>query len=463
MKTLYTKFVVLTIGVIIGSFLFAFILSNMYYQLHLKEQNDAKNTEIAHEVKTFIEKHPDVSMEEYLTSISEVGYQLCVVDQAGTKTFYGAAFRETSLSPQVLERVWSGETYHGMNEFPTKTFVTGYFANELRNSIGVPVKRENNNIALFIRPNIEQLFNEMHILFGWIVGIAFFAAIIFVLISTKFLVQPISEMTNATKSLAEGNFNVQLNTKRQDELGKLATSFQHMARQLEQSDDMKKAFISNVSHDIQSPLSTIKNYLELTAQTEIKEEQSEYSAIIHSEVSRLSTLTRQLLLLASLDQHDFPAMTAQVDIAAQWKEVIRNYQWILQEKELSLDYSIPNAILQGDASMLYAVWDNVLTNAIKYTPPHGRIDITVEKTEDSVGVTVKDDGIGMTPAELERIFERFYRADSARGRNVEGTGLGLSIVQQIIELHKGTIDVTSIQKEGTTVKMTFPTVLPTST
>ncbi|MBV7505829.1 HAMP domain-containing histidine kinase [Bacillus sp. sid0103] len=458
MKTLYVKFIVITIGIMVVSFILAFLISNTYYQQKLKPYNDKKNTRIALDIAAFAKEHPKINLTEYLESIAAVGYQINLVDNQGNRKFFGEPFRDKSLSASTKEDVLNGTIYHGILHFPQETFVTGFFANELRNTIGVPLKHNGRNFALFVRPDIKLLFNEMHILFGWILALSITLSIAMVVISTKYLVKPISNLTKATKLLSNGDFNIELNITRHDELGELSHSFLRMARKLEQMDEMRKEFISNISHDIQSPLSNIKGYTNLLDNNDSisKEERSQYVSIINGEIKRLSTLTKQLLLLASLDRNEDIMKKRLFNIGQQLKELVRNYQWAVSEKGIMLSYSLPDLEIIGDPSLLNNVWDNLLSNAIKYNKPNGSIEISIEERGESVWITFEDTGTGMNNTELERIFDRFYRADIARTRTTEGTGLGLSIVATIVKLHGGHITVKSKEKVGSTFIVELP-------
>lgn len=457
MKSLYVKFVVITIGIMLLSGILAFIISNSYYQQKLKPYNDQKNTKIGLSIANFADTHPNINLHEYMKNLSSIGYQLYLVEDNGKSNYFGAPFRVKNLSPSAIHQVLNGHVYHGILHFPQQTFVTGFFANELNNTIGVPLTHNGRHYALFLRPDIKLLFNEMHILFAWLIALTILLSIVLVLISTKYLVKPISQLTKATKSLAAGKFDVELDIIRHDELGALAKSFLHMSKKLEQLDDMRKEFISNISHDIQSPLSNIKGYTNLLEKETLShDEKTQYIAIINGEINRLSTLTKQLLLLASLDRNEDMVKKKPFNVAEQIKELIRNYQWTINEKEIMLSYSLPDIIIMGDSSLLNTVWDNLLSNAIKYNKPNGSIDISIERKDSMIAVSFQDTGIGLSQEEIERIFDRFYRADIARTRSVEGTGLGLSIVETIIQLHNGRIEVESEKQEGTTFRIYLP-------
>src|SRR5690606_27273695 len=194
-------------------------------------------------------------------------------------------------------------------------------------------------------------------------------------------------------------------------------SFLKMAKQLEQIEDVRKEFISNISHDIQSPLSNIKGYTNLLSKSSLSQkERDHYVSIIQDETNRLSNLTKQLLLLATLDRTDDLMKKKHFNIGQQLRELVRNYQWQAGEKGIMLSYTLPDFEINGDPSLLNTVWDNLLMNAIKYNKPDGSIEISIETKGDTILVIFKDTGIGIKDIEVERIFERFYRADTARSQ-----------------------------------------------
>nr|WP_066061961.1 HAMP domain-containing sensor histidine kinase [Neobacillus soli] len=457
MKSLYSKFAFITIMIMIVSGIISFFLSNAYYQVKLKQQNDEKITNFAFEIADFASKHPLISLQDYLDHIGAIGYQILMVNQEGDKQYFGSTFRKKDLPAALPEKVLQGDVYHGVSQFPHKTFVTGFFANEIKNSVGVPLKYKNKKYALFIRPDIKLMFNEMHILFGWLLVISILLSILFVLISTKYLVNPIRNLNKATKEIAEGNFLIKLDIGRKDELGHLAVSFTTMAKKLAKVDSLRKELITNISHDIQSPLTNIKGYLNLLENSDKSDqEKQQYLRIVHSEVTRLSNMTKQLLLLSSIESKKDLMEITTVDVTGQLKSVIHQYQWSILDKGIMLSFSLPDASVKGDPSLLYSVWENLLTNAIKYNRENGSIDLELLDNGTQIEVVIKDTGVGLEEEEKERIFDRFYRADMSRARSVEGTGLGLSIAQSIIDMHHGKIELTSQKGQGTTFTVSLP-------
>ncbi|MHA7964187.1 sensor histidine kinase [Paenibacillus sp. CAU 1782] len=457
MRTLYAKFAVVTVLIMMGSFLLSFIGSNLYYQQKLKPLNDGKNTAVALGIAQFAKDHPELTLESYFESVAALGYQLYTVSGDGSGAYYGSPFREALLPEGALATVLQGEIYHGMRDYPESTFVTGFFANELRNTIGVPVERDGATYALFMRPDIKKLFNEMHVLFAVLFGCTVFLSVVFVLAGTKYLVKPLGRLTAATEQVASGHYDVKLDRGRKDEIGKLASSFSRMAERLGHEEEMRKEFISNVSHDIQSPLSLIKGYSGLLGKEELSQEDKQhYIGVVHDEIERLSSLTKQLLLLQSISDTRRLMRPEPFDIGKQIRTIVRQHRWRMMEREITLGCAVPDTVIQGDSNLLYTVFENLLTNAIKYNKKGGSIDIELRDSGSEIEISVSDTGIGMSQEQLPRIFERFYRGDSSRTQSVPGSGLGLSIVQSALSMHGGSIRATSEPGKGSRFTVALP-------
>lgn len=456
MKSLYVKFVVMTLGIMILSFFISFVVSNAYYQYNLKESNDEKNTEIATEIASFIEANPNVSLEEYLTTIADAGYQMYLADSDNSEQFFGADFNEANLSEDVIGNVLSGEIYHGMANFEAEIFVTGFFANELSNTIGVPVEHDGTAYALFLRPDINLLFNEMHLLFGILFMLTVLLSIVLVFISAHFLIKPVTKLSEATKLLAAGDYSVHdLDTNRRDELGELSSNFARMSRQIEYNDKIQKDFISNISHDIQSPLSSIKGYNKLLNKPLTAAERTEYTETVDFEIDRLSTMTEQLLVLSSIDHEDYLLRKESYNLREQLERLIKVYEWKINEKGLMLSHKLQDTEIVADKALMNTVWDNLLSNAVKYNGDAGSIDLEMTRYKAHTVITISDTGEGIDNTSIDKIFDRFYRVDTARTSSIGGTGLGLSIAKKILDLHNGSINVRS-NENGTTFTVRLP-------
>lgn len=457
MKTLYRQFISATIIILLCSVAIGFALANVVYFTFTKDKIDEQNVETAREVVRILENlhGSEEAMNDYLSSIGKLGYQVFIVNEDGEHTYFGKAFENKEMPEEVLADILNGEIYHGMQNFSGSFLMMSHFSNDVQNTVGVPFTVEGEQYGLFLRPNNKLLFSDIHtVLAGFVAAIAL-VSIIGVVLMTRQLIRPITQLTEATKAVSKEDFHYTLDISRKDEIGQLAESFNLMQQQLAHNNEARKAFISNVSHDFQSPLMNIQGYADLLREDDVSpEERLEYSAIIDRESKRLSNLTKQLLLITSLDQATYPLKFRQMRIDEQIKEVIRKYRWRLNEQGVELSYKLEEVIFYGDDELLVNVWDNLLSNAIKYNSPGGSIYITCRRDGSEIQVAFRDTGIGMSPEEQKHVFERFFRVDEARKK--DGTGLGLAIVKQIVTLHGGVIELKSEPDSGSTFTIRLP-------
>ncbi|EMX5394428.1 HAMP domain-containing histidine kinase [Listeria innocua] len=457
MKSLYSRIVVTMLVVILSSSLLGFFFANIYYQIKLKPFNDEKTAKIAQEVQQFYQSNASISLKEYLENVGELGYELYLTDGKDQSSYFGGAFRKKDLPNKTVQQVLAGETYHGIDTFDTGIFITGFFDNDVRNTIGVPVKADGEKLALFIRQDPEQQFGELRIFFAMILVFTSIISILFVLISGRYIVKPVVKLTNATKKIRRGNYDVALEVRRKDEIGQLADSFAKMASELEKSEAARQEFVANVSHELQSPLTSMQGFARLLGSGTLTEkEQKEYLTVLSEETTRLSSLTKQLLTLASLDQESELRKKEPVQLAEQWRQLIQMTDWSWREKELTINLELADINYSGDAELLYQVWSNLLNNAIKYTPQGGDIQVRLYEETTNVFVEVWNSGAGISKEDMAKIFDRFYKASQSRTREEGSSGLGLSICKKIITLHHGEISVESNTEKGTTFIVRLP-------
>lgn len=459
MKTLYVKIIVITMAIMIASALVGFVVSNIYYHYYLKPQNDEKVTHIASNIVDILERDNYEEMPQYLSSMTDLGYQFYLVDESGNGTFYGEPFRKENITGQAIQTVINdGDVYHGIEAFPWKLFITGFFNNELKNTVGVPVTVSEEKYALFVRQSTSQQFGEMRIFLAMMLIFILIFSFLLVLISTRFIVNPIKHLTEATKKIAAGNYHIKLNSNRRDEIGRLASNFSIMSDSLEKTEEKRQAFVSNVSHEIQSPLTSIQGFSQaLREETLSESDRDHYLSIIEQESRRLSLLSKQLLTLSFLDSQTEHIESVSYNLLEQLKEVISVTKWDWQKKDIAIELNVrPELKINGDPKLLHQVWANLLTNAIRYTEPEGLISIEANENRQDIEIIFKDTGIGISTENLSQIFERFYIVDQARTRTHTSTGLGLAITKKIIEIHDGSIMVESELNKGSTFTVTLP-------
>ncbi|MGC5324722.1 sensor histidine kinase [Brevibacillus sp. SYSU BS000544] len=268
--------------------------------------------------------------------------------------------------------------------------------------------------------------------------------------------QPILE---ALKRMAKGDFDVKLNLQVEERhpFSELAQSINHMAVELSQMERMRQEFISNVSHEIQSPLTSISGFARALQNEELSaEERNHYLAIIETESLRLSKLSDNLLKLTSLESEHHPFEPTSYRLDKQLRKIVLSCEPQWMEKELKMDVDLEEVNLIADEDLLSQVWVNLISNCIKFTPNGGTIGIHLRLENDRVVVRISDTGIGIALEDQEHIFERFYKVDKSRNRFNGGSGLGLAIVKKIVEIHQGSISVQSKPGKGATFTVTLP-------
>lgn len=266
----------------------------------------------------------------------------------------------------------------------------------------------------------------------------------------------IQNIDNATKEVVKGNFEVRLSDNIQaEELRSVAQNFNKMIQELSNTEIFRTDFIENVSHEFKTPCSAIEGYATLLQNNSLTEEKrTEYTNRILFNTRRLSNLTENILLLSRLENQEIEVKKETFSLDEQLREVILLFesQWI--EKELDLDIDLCTVNYTGNREMLMQVWQNIFGNAMKFVPDRGQIRVLLSTDRRSVKISIVDNGIGMSKDVLKRIYEKFYQADSSR--NEIGNGLGLTLAKRIVDLHGGTISVSSEIGKGTAFTVTLP-------
>lgn len=290
------------------------------------------------------------------------------------------------------------------------------------------------------------------------------AAIIFMmtgsivfLIVADIIVKPISRLTRVTDELAKGNYKVRVNYEGKDEISSLYASFNQMAVRLAKQETIRQQFISDVSHEFQTPLTAISGFATILKNENLTDEQrKKYADIILFNSNRLSHLSKNMLQLTLLDGEDTALDKTEFPLIEQLNRVIEMEDNAALSKDIEIEFIHPKKefIIEADESRMEQVWINLLSNAIKYTNEHGVVTVEVRRTPTELQVRFEDTGVGMSQDAISHIFERFYRQD--KSRTIEGNGLGLSIVKRIIDLHHYKIDVESQEDVGSVFTVYIP-------
>jgi signal transduction histidine kinase len=322
--------------------------------------------------------------------------------------------------------------------------------------VGFPVV-DNKKDAFLIKLDFSSiLHNVRRTLFFSLLSVLVIGSLLILLMS-GYIVKPIKRLTVAAKKMASGDLSVRLKHNNQDEFGELMESFNHMASELQKIDSVRDDFVSNVSHEMQSPLTSIRGFTRALQDGVIPiEEQKEHLDIIYEETLRLSRLSDNLLRLASLDSEHHPFELTTFPLDEQLRRTIVFAEPLWTRKNIKMELDLLPCEITVDKDLFEQVWQNLINNAIKYTGPEGTIHVEIEKSTEFVKVSIKDSGQGIPEEALPYIFDRFYMVDKARSSALRGNGLGLSIVLKIVELHECKIDVESKVGKGTQFTVTIP-------
>lgn len=273
------------------------------------------------------------------------------------------------------------------------------------------------------------------------------------------VLRPVAKINYAAREFAKGNFEVKTGVNRKDEIGELSDSLEYMARELSKLDEYRRNFIANISHDFRSPLTSIKGYLEAMLDGTIPvEKYDRYLNIVLNESKRLTKLTTGLLELNGFDTYGPVLKKTQFDIVEVIQETHNTVEGLCDEK--NIDFQIHNQVkapvVYADKMKIGQVIYNLVDNAIKFSPANSKIFVSITEKNEKIFVSVKDSGPGIEKDKQNKVFERFYKMDSSRGKDKKGTGLGLSIVKEIIKAHGENINLISTRGVGSEFTFSLP-------
>lgn len=267
-----------------------------------------------------------------------------------------------------------------------------------------------------------------------------------------FVERPVKRIVNAAKQISNGNFDVKVSAKQlpfsQDGFSEIANCFNDMAESLKKTEIMQNDFISNVSHEFKTPLVVIKNYAGLLKnEPNLSENAKEYANVISDRTEKLSLLVGGILRLDKLENGKNLVHFEKFDLGEQLRESLLAFENVWEEKNIKLSAEIPDGVmLESDRELLGIVWNNLLSNAFKFSKDCGRVEVALRCDDNFAYVSVKDNGCGISAYDGERIFDKFYQCDTSYSSS--GNGLGLATVKKIADLLSASIAVESRLGEG---------------
>lgn len=464
-RTLYLKLLAgyLLFG-LLGFFIIATFTYHVTYNHFQKKEAAALYRESAQISSSYAENYFShaLSLEELETQLSALdtylGADIWIIDPKGSIILNTGAPAQDTEFISDFDIMDFGNRYYQIGNF------YDYFPEETLSVFSpITVNYKVKGYVIIHKPvsSIISSANSLTTIFYQTLGLIFVAAFVVLILFTYIVYIPISKITRAADEYAHGNFEAKIDVHSNDEIGYLAASLNYMANELNTLEEDQKKFISNVSHDFRSPLTSIKGYVEAMLDGTIPVEmQEKYLNIILFETERLNKLTQSLLELNKFGKHGVMLDITDFDINQTIKTTALTFEGVCLQKKITFDLILSGKELyvSADYSKIQQVLYNLIDNAIKFSHNDSVIKIETTEKNEKVFVSVKDSGIGIPKDSIKKIWERFYKTDLSRGKDKKGTGLGLAIVKEIIQAHGENINVVSTEGVGTEFIFTLPLV-----
>lgn len=444
MKSIYSK---LVIGFLLTSLLSFSICCFFTIKSYNRDSDQLALEELEHSsdhIADLIKLIDDKDQDKILADYSETSEMSFTVTCEGQKKSYGHVNKKLILKEDELKTLATSKDKSLRSEGIISQYAKAF-------------KIDNQTYVITVQKDFSatkdifmKSYTSAAIIFMMTGSIVF-------LIVADIIVKPISRLTKVTDELAKGNYKVRVNYEGKDEISSLYASFNQMAVRLAKQETIRQQFISDVSHEFQTPLTAISGFATILKNENLTDEQRQkYADIILFNSNRLSHLSKNMLQLTLLDGEDTALDKTEFPLIEQLNRVIEMEDNAALSKDIEIEFIHPKKefIIEADESRMEQVWINLLSNAIKYTNEHGVVTVEVRRTPTELQVRFEDTGVGMSQDAISHIFERFYRQD--KSRTIEGNGLGLSIVKRIIDLHHYKIDVESQEDVGSVFTVYIP-------
>ncbi len=449
----------LIIGLTLG-FISVYIMSSM--RSYTLEQREVQVLGQANVIAGYIAQYQDLSEDSinFLLNQQQLGSggRVLMLDCDAFVTFdsnNGIMQGKIMPTPTVLDAL------RGNNNAEEGTDATG----ELLISAAVPIIKDKNiSGVIYYQASAAEIEAYMNQIKGTLVMIAVLVCIFIGVVSfvvSSVMTGPIRNLTKQLEDMAENNSDSELDVSDGGEIGTLANSFNKMTAKIKAQEEKRQEFVSNASHELKTPLSSIKLIADslLNAPNADRETVEEFLTDMNVQVDRLTRIVNKLLTLTKMDSSSNVTRLEfnVLDLSDICANVVKALRPLAEQKNITLDFFTEGAIYSRlEKDRFWEAVYNILDNSIKYTPQGGKVSMDVAKEGGNAIITVEDSGIGIAPDEMYKIFDRFYRVDKARARETGGTGLGLSIALTAVELHGGNIQVESEEGKGSKFIIIIP-------
>ncbi len=453
-----TYFLVILITLVLMSVYILGVLSENLYE-NQRVELFAKANIISDMSAQTLSENEDYMQREIVQTLAGTQIRGLVLNAAYTvlcDTTDGIGLKGKVYSRDIIKTALSGEQASSIDRNESEVNMM---------SVAVPMKSGDKIIgAVYLLSSVQDVDKTV----GYIrTSLFIFSALISVLVGMLSLgmsyvvTSPVDEVIVVAKAISKGDFSARAKVKGKTELAQMASTLNYMCDELESVEEKRRKFVSDVSHELKTPLATIKLISDSIVSTDNPEPEmvKEFLADLSDEVDRLTRIVERLLVLTKLDSGTAVPKFESVDTVSLLKAVVRklmptaNAKNIVLYTELDEEFVHP---LMLDYDKIWEAVYNITDNAIKYSPEGGYVKVSNENLSDSIAIRIEDNGPGIPDSEKERIFERFYRLDDSRARDTGGTGLGLAIAKEAVAMHGGTIEISDAGEHGSIFTITLP-------
>ncbi|MDR1665281.1 MAG: cell wall metabolism sensor histidine kinase WalK [Clostridiales bacterium] len=473
MRTIFGKQLLLYIGTLIISFVLLGALLAQVIRGYFTDRQVDFLADSAERVAESLENQTDYGILDYIRLNSQIiqARQYLQANVVIIDTDYIVLGADTGGAISVGAHFYAGELEPLMNGTAENHSVVLYgnlnnLYHEPRLVVGHAIRINSLLIgAVLMSTSMAELEGAIdgmyHITFICLVLTAL-AACVPIYLSCRAITKPLRQMNEVAGIIAGGDFEKRIQVQSEDETGQLAQSFNHMAESLQAQEKIRRSFIANLSHDLRSPLTSMRGFLQaIDDGTVPPEKQPYYISIVKDETERLIKLSNDILDIHRIQESDIKPALSPININGLIRKTISLFEKQALDKRLKINCTFAHETdtVKADADMIQRVLYNLIDNAIKFTE-EGTGVIQIETTTlpdgNKIRVCVQDNGRGMREEEQKRIFDRFYKGDASRGEDKRGSGLGLSIVKEFIRAHGESIDIESEPGKGSLFAFTLP-------
>ena len=346
---------------------------------------------------------------------------------------------KTAVSEKILEKIRTDGEYFELGDLggaaPQRYYTSAraVYDEDGRAMVYVFASADAAGMGVFV--------SDMFSSFVLSAGLMLLVASVLSILLTSRLTTPLRRIAAAARKFGGGDFSVRVPVEGDDEVAQLAQTFNNMASSLETIDSSRASFMGNIAHELRTPMTTIKGFIDGMLDGTIPPEmQQHYLSLVSQEVGRLARLTQNMLDITKLEAGEYRVHASSYDVWETITAVVLSAEQRIEENKIQIDGFAPSkTMVYADADLVYQVFYNIFDNAIKFTPEGGTIALSVTKSGGAVTISVQNTGEGISPEALPFVFERFYKEDKSRGLNARGSGLGLHICKVLVNLSGGKI------------------------